>query len=58
MSQKSQALSVPGILMMVKVKDKVQTVVVRRCQTNAVLISREGSGLELRGGGRSRQIGC
>lgn len=32
MSQKSQALSVPGILTMVKVKDKVQAVAVRRCQ--------------------------
>lgn len=32
MSQKSQALSVPGILMMAKVRDKVQTVAVRRCQ--------------------------
>lgn len=49
MSQKSQALSVPGILMMVKVKDKVQTVAVRRCQTNAILISREGSGLSSEG---------
>lgn len=49
MSQKSQALSVPGILMMVKVKDKVQTVAVRRCQTTAILISREGSGLSSEG---------
>lgn len=32
MSQKSQALSVPAILMMVKVKDKVESVAVRRCQ--------------------------
>lgn len=32
MSQKSQALSVPGILMMAKVRDKMQTVAVRRCK--------------------------
>lgn len=57
-SQKSEALNVPGILMVVKVKDKVQTVAARACQRQ-ILISTEGSGLELgEGGSRRRQTGC
>lgn len=58
MSQKSQALSVPGILMMLKVKDKVETGSEEVSETNPILISTGGNGLELRGGGSRRQTSC